>query len=203
MYFDLMLFEKSTSPVSSANYTVIPRTSDALFHLFQHFKQIRYAVSEEEGLNSSELELLLILAHAKDNCSIKFISEQMHLCSQAITKISRALEKRELVYFEKSTQDRRVTFVKLSDSGQVVVQRERLAREKALQHAIAKMEDTHFGQADHENETRETASAIGESQQSELDKANEAIHQSGGAFSPSFLADSLSIIAEHIGKTSI
>ncbi len=177
----------------------IPRTSDALFHLFQHFKQIRHDVANAHKLNTSELELLLILDHTEEDLSIKHISQRMMLCSQAITKISRSLNKSELVKFEKSSEDRRVTFVKLTQAGLNVVAEERHAREEALKEAINALADKEGHQSDGEvndrpSETHESA---------DLERATQAYAGGGGAFSPSFLADSLSQIASHITKTNL
>ncbi|MFW5659597.1 MAG: MarR family winged helix-turn-helix transcriptional regulator [Bacteroidota bacterium] len=150
-------------------------------------------------LNSSELELLLILAHTEEDLSIKHISQRMMLCSQAITKISRSLHNSELVKFEKSSEDRRVTFVKLTPQGLDVVAEERRAREQALQEAINALADQEGRQSDGEAVHRpsETHESI------DLERATQAYVGGGGAFSPSFLADSLSQIASHITKTNL
>ena len=177
----------------------IPRTSDALFHLFQHFKQIRHDVANAHQLNSSELELLLILAHSEEDLSIKHISQRMMLCSQAITKISRSLSKSELVKFEKSTEDRRVTYVKLTQNGLAVVSEERQARELALREAINALAEK---EGHHENgEVDDRPSETHES--ADLQRVTEAYAGGGGSFSPSFLADSLSLIASHMTKTNL
>lgn len=96
-------------------------------------KVIRHTVAEQTKLNTSEFELLQHIYYATEPQSVKALSNKMLLCSQAITKIARTLDTEGCLVHKKSTGDRRVTFLYLTDRGKALVEQEERLRDFVIQ----------------------------------------------------------------------
>ncbi len=115
--------------------------ASALFEIGHSLKKIKHQLAKQAELNASEFELLLILANSEEAVSIKLAAEKLLLCSQAVTKISKSLERKEFISFEKSQQDRRVTHLSLTPSGQVLTTQEKTLRQLIVNEALQKATD--------------------------------------------------------------
>lgn len=114
------------------------RTSIAqsIANIQRDFRVVKHRLAREAGLNTSEYELLLTLHALESSLSIKELSNHLLLCSQAITKIAKNLETKDLVTSAKSTHDRRVTYIQLTDKGLSLAEREQSFRESAIAEII-------------------------------------------------------------------
>jgi MarR family 2-MHQ and catechol resistance regulon transcriptional repressor len=106
--------------------------TNALYSINRDFRIVKYNMAREAGLNTSEYEFLISLLHSEKTLSIKELSNELLLCSQAITKISKHLEKLGLIESEKSTKDRRITYINLSKEGKDLANREARYRNKLI-----------------------------------------------------------------------
>ena len=88
------------------------------------------------GLNSTEYEVLFSVFYSKEQLSVKDLSREMFLCSQAITKITKELLKAELIYVEKSPKDRRVTYITLTEKGRNLIQKDEMRRKAMVRKCI-------------------------------------------------------------------
>lgn len=96
----------------------------------------KHNIARRSGLNTSELEVLVSLYHASDPLSIKHLSNDLMLCSQAITKICKNLQALGLIESRKSSIDRRITWVELSARGAVIAKEEKEYREGFLKQVL-------------------------------------------------------------------
>jgi MarR family transcriptional regulator, 2-MHQ and catechol-resistance regulon repressor len=108
---------------------ILNRSLTDVHHLV---RKIRYELANENGLNSSEFELLALLHSNSKPKSIKDVSCNMLLCSQAITKIAKSLMAKGLLTTQKSPADKRVTYLLLTSRGEMIADREQMLREFLL-----------------------------------------------------------------------
>lgn len=104
---------------------------------------IRYAKIELAkflGLNPTEYELLYTLFAHQKSMSVKELSKEMFLCSQAITKITKNLVRLGYLEAQKSFSDKRVTSINLTKLGTTAMQRGEAVREQMIQTAIQSIE---------------------------------------------------------------
>lgn len=109
--------------------------------IYQLIRKIRFELAAENNLNCSEFELLAYLYTNSNPRSIKEVSRNLLLCSQAITKIAKSLIREGLVNTEKNDDDKRVTYLMLTDKGKLLASREHQLRE----HLIRTIIRTHSG----------------------------------------------------------
>ncbi|MBX3102898.1 MAG: winged helix DNA-binding protein [Bacteroidetes bacterium] len=98
--------------------------SKACFDINYKIRQIKYVISRDAGLSTSEYEVLSYLRQVNDRRAIKDVSQYLLLCSQAVTKIAKRLLQLEYISMEKSAADRRVTFLTLTSKGQALAEEE-------------------------------------------------------------------------------
>lgn len=98
--------------------------SHACFDLNYRIRKIKYLIARSEGLNSSEYEVLSYLFHSGEKRSIKEVSKFLLLCSQAVTKITKKLVQEQYIELEKSSTDRRVTYLVLTTKGEALARTE-------------------------------------------------------------------------------
>jgi DNA-binding MarR family transcriptional regulator len=100
--------------------------------IYQLIRKIRFELAAETNMNCSEFELLAYLYTNNHPCSIKEVSRNLLLCSQAITKIAKSLIRKGLVTTEKNEDDKRVTYLLLTDKGKLLASREHQLREHLI-----------------------------------------------------------------------
>ncbi|MCS7073205.1 MAG: MarR family transcriptional regulator [Bacteroidia bacterium] len=88
------------------------------------------------GLNSTEYEVLFSIYYSKQSLSVKDLSREMFLSSQAITKIVKNLLKKGFIHAEKSAKDRRITYITLTEKGQTLIQKDEMHRKAMVRKCI-------------------------------------------------------------------
>jgi DNA-binding MarR family transcriptional regulator len=99
-------------------------------------QQIRYRLARAAGLNNSEFELLTTLHHYGRPMNVKELAEELLLCSQAITKITKRLQSLNMISLGKSEQDRRATMVDLMPKGSEIAVWDAEIRQRLFEHAL-------------------------------------------------------------------
>jgi DNA-binding MarR family transcriptional regulator len=122
----------------------ITQLDQSLQTLHRYARQIRHDFANRTGLNYTEFELLAVLNEYDRPMSVKEVSKELFLCSQAVTKISKFLLSVNLIVVEKSKEDKRVTFLSLTDSGRSIAAREQNARESVLQKCLVAIPSQHI-----------------------------------------------------------
>ena len=105
---------------------------------------IRYAKIELAkflGLNPTEYELLYTLFVHQRSMSVKELSAEMFLSSQAITKITKNLILLNYLESNKSSTDKRVTFITLSKLGFISMQKGEIVRDQMIKTVIQNIEN--------------------------------------------------------------
>lgn len=105
---------------------------------------IRYAKIELAkflGLNPTEYELLYTLFVHQRSMSVKELSAEMFLSSQAITKITKNLILLNYLESNKSSTDKRVTFITLSKLGFISMQKGEIVRDQMIKTVIQSIEN--------------------------------------------------------------
>ncbi len=100
--------------------------------IFTHALMVRNELATKANLNVTEIEFLATVFLAGKQLSVKEVSSQLHLCSQAVTKISKNLRSLGLIATHKSLVDKRSTLISLTESGQKLAQLEKNKREVLL-----------------------------------------------------------------------
>lgn len=104
--------------------------------IHQHMRWIRHQFANRTGLNYTEFELLAVLNEQGRPMSVKEVSRELFLCSQAVTKISKFLLSANLIVVEKSKEDKRVTFLQLTEPGRSLAESERQTRTSVLSKSL-------------------------------------------------------------------
>ncbi|MDX2062833.1 MAG: MarR family transcriptional regulator [Bacteroidia bacterium] len=111
----------------------ITRSCHGLSKAEQH---VRYRLARAKGLNTSEFELLTTLFHYNRPMNVKELAEELMLCSQAVTKITKRLQGLDMISLAKSEQDRRATMVDLREKGREIAEWETQIRQRLFAHAL-------------------------------------------------------------------
>src|SRR4051812_48874575 len=107
----------------------IQNLATTIKHFNDAIRLAKYNMAKQYGLNTSEFEVLISLYHVGEPLSIKQLSSELLLCSQAITKICKNLQKLDMVECKKSSLDRRLTKAELTATGNKVARTEKEYRE--------------------------------------------------------------------------
>jgi|NOAtaT_6_FD_contig_21_4946238_length_581_multi_4_in_0_out_0_1 DNA-binding MarR family transcriptional regulator len=107
--------------------------SKACFDINYKIRQIKHVISRDAGLSTSEYEVISYLHQVDERRAIKDVSQYLLLCSQAVTKIAKRLLQLEYIAMEKSTEDRRVTYLTLTSKGQSLAEDEASQKEAIFQ----------------------------------------------------------------------
>jgi DNA-binding MarR family transcriptional regulator len=110
--------------------------TQALKTLSDALRFAKHTIAYRNGLNTSELEVLVSLYNSPEPLSIKNLSSDLMLCSQAITKIAKNLNALGLLESRKSTIDRRITWIELTAKGAAIAKEERDFRESLIKKSL-------------------------------------------------------------------
>jgi DNA-binding MarR family transcriptional regulator len=108
-----------------------------LRNLHDSIRLAKYNMAKQYGLNTSEFEVLVSLYQSSEPLSIKQLSNELLLCSQAITKICKNLQSLGLVDSSKSSIDRRITRVELTAAGNRIASVEDDYRRKLISNGLS------------------------------------------------------------------
>jgi DNA-binding MarR family transcriptional regulator len=99
-------------------------------------QQVRFRLSRSKGLNTSEFELITTIFHHGRPMNVKELAEELMLCSQAVTKITKRLQSLSMISLAKSEQDRRSTMVDLLEKGREIAEWDAQVRQGLFEHAL-------------------------------------------------------------------
>lgn len=116
--------------------TLTEQLDRSMVDVYNLTRHIRHEFARKAKLKSSEYETLLILRYGRKPMSVKELSSELLLSSQAITKILQKLVKRGYITSQKSEEDRRVTFSELTPAGMELAEIEYQARLRTLDLAM-------------------------------------------------------------------
>lgn len=95
---------------------------EAIIYLYTESRRITKGMAREVGLTGPQLTVIKLLETFQD-LSLSSLSERIQAQNSTVTGIIDRMEREGLVRRERSTSDRRVVFIRLSEKGQ------KLARE--------------------------------------------------------------------------
>ena len=112
----------TTSPVTDTARPEIDQIVEMIVYLYTESRRLTKGMAREVGLTGPQLTVLKLLETFQD-LSLSSLSERIRAQNSTVTGIIDRMEREGLVGRERSTSDRRVVHIKLTDKG------EKLARE--------------------------------------------------------------------------
>lgn len=96
-------------------------------------RKIQCDFQKELGISHNCILLLELLYEYDSPISVKQAAEELCVCSQAITRMVHQLKALRFIHVEKSSHDRRVTYLYLTQEGKQLVNQMLTAQEKAFE----------------------------------------------------------------------
>lgn len=109
-------------------------------------QQVRFRLAKASGLNTSEFEVLTTLLYYDRPMNVKELAQELMLCSQAVTKITKRLNSLHLISLNKSEQDRRATMVDLLEKGRVLALWDAQVLQRLYEEALRGEDTTEIGE---------------------------------------------------------
>ena len=104
-------------PTSSDPRTEIDSIVETIIYLYTESRRLTKGMAREVGLTGPQLTVIKLL-ETFDNLSLSSLSERIRAQNSTVTGIIDRMEREGLVRRERSTVDRRVIHIRLSDKGQ-------------------------------------------------------------------------------------
>lgn len=102
-------------------------TEQKLLTAFMHFKKAEWHQRSVAGYKPSEIRVLLCIhkgaKHALTDMKVSDISRFLHVTAPTVTQLIKGLEANGLIQREVDPSDRRAVCIRLTDKGEVVVQK--------------------------------------------------------------------------------
>jgi DNA-binding MarR family transcriptional regulator len=113
---------------------------DAIIYAAHRIRTVTDAALREHGLSLSGLKLLKALGNG--DCSMRELSQVLHVSPRTVTDIIDGLESRGLVTRCPHPSDRRVTLIRRTDAGAVETREASIASERVAAAAISGLDAT-------------------------------------------------------------
>jgi len=106
-----------TPPASSDSRPEIDSIVETIIYLYTESRRLTKGMAREVGLTGPQLTVIKLL-ESFDNLSLSSLSERIRAQNSTVTGIIDRMEREGLVRRERSTTDRRVVHIRLSEKGQ-------------------------------------------------------------------------------------
>jgi MarR family transcriptional regulator, organic hydroperoxide resistance regulator len=105
-----------TPPLSSDTRPEIDALIETIIYLYTESRRLTKGLASQFGLTGPQLTVIKLL-ETFDNLSLSSLSERIRAQNSTVTGIIDRMEREGLVRRERSTSDRRVVHIRLSDKG--------------------------------------------------------------------------------------
>lgn len=106
-----------TPPLSSDTRPEVDAIVETIIYLYTESRRLTKGLASQFGLTGPQLTVIKLL-ETFDNLSLSSLSERIRAQNSTVTGIIDRMEREGLVRRERSTSDRRVVHIRLSDKGQ-------------------------------------------------------------------------------------
>ena len=106
-----------TPPLSSDTRPEVDAIVETIIYLYTESRRLTKGLASQFGLTGPQLTVVKLL-ESFDNLSLSSLSERIRAQNSTVTGIIDRMEREGLVRRERSTSDRRVVHIRLSDKGQ-------------------------------------------------------------------------------------
>src|SRR4051812_24051473 len=104
-------------PVASENRPEVDAIVETIIYLYTESRRLTKGMASQFGLTGPQLTVIKLL-ETFENLSLSSLSERIRAQNSTVTGIIDRMEREGLVRRERSTSDRRVVHIRLSDKGQ-------------------------------------------------------------------------------------
>ena len=109
-------------PVSPETRPEVDAIVETIIYLYTESRRLTKGLASQFGLTGPQLTVIKLL-ETFDNLSLSTLSERIRAQNSTVTGIIDRMEREALVRRERSTEDRRVVHIKLTDKGQKLAQK--------------------------------------------------------------------------------
>src|SRR5580700_6868942 len=106
-----------TPPIASETRPEVDSIVETIIYLYTESRRLTKGMAREVGLTGPQLTVIKLL-ETFDNLSLSSLSERIRAQNSTVTGIIDRMEREGLVRRERSTVDRRVVHIRLSEKGQ-------------------------------------------------------------------------------------
>lgn len=106
-----------THPISTESKPEVDSIVETIIYLYTESRRLTKGLASQFGLTGPQLTVIKLL-ETFENLSLSSLSERIRAQNSTVTGIIDRMEREELVRRERSTSDRRVVHIRLSDKGQ-------------------------------------------------------------------------------------
>jgi DNA-binding MarR family transcriptional regulator len=106
-----------TPPLSTEARPEVDAIVETIIYLYTESRRLTKGLASQFGLTGPQLTVIKLL-ETFDNLSLSSLSERIRAQNSTVTGIIDRMEREGLVRRERSTSDRRVVHIRLSDKGQ-------------------------------------------------------------------------------------
>jgi DNA-binding MarR family transcriptional regulator len=111
-----------TPPIAPETRPEVDAIVETIIYLYTESRRITKGMAREVGLTGPQLTVIKLL-ETFENLSLSSLSERIRAQNSTVTGIIDRMEREGLVRRERSTTDRRVVHIRLSDKGQKLAQK--------------------------------------------------------------------------------
>ncbi len=111
---------------------------ETIIYLYTESRRLTKGMAREVGLTGPQLTVIKLL-ESFDNLSLSSLSERIRAQNSTVTGIIDRMEREGLVRRERSTVDRRVVHIKLSDKGQKLARQIQVEPMEIFREALASL----------------------------------------------------------------
>jgi DNA-binding MarR family transcriptional regulator len=109
-------------PAAADPRTEVDSIVETIIYLYTESRRLTKGMASQFGLTGPQLTVIKLL-ETFDNLSLSSLSERIRAQNSTVTGIIDRMERENLVRRERSTTDRRVVHIRLSDKGQKLAQK--------------------------------------------------------------------------------
>jgi DNA-binding MarR family transcriptional regulator len=124
------------SPSSADPRTEVDSIVETIIYLYTESRRLTKGMAREVGLTGPQLTVIKLL-ETFDNLSLSSLSERIRAQNSTVTGIIDRMEREGLVRRERSTVDRRVIHIRLSDKGQKLARQIQVEPMEIFREALA------------------------------------------------------------------
>jgi len=111
-----------TPPIAPETRPEVDAIVETIIYLYTESRRLTKGMAREVGLTGPQLTVIKLL-ETFENLSLSSLSERIRAQNSTVTGIIDRMEREGLVRRERSTTDRRVVHIRLSDKGQKLAQK--------------------------------------------------------------------------------
>jgi MarR family transcriptional regulator, organic hydroperoxide resistance regulator len=126
------------SPHANDSRTEVDSIVETIIYLYTESRRLTKGMASQFGLTGPQLTVIKLL-ESFDNLSLSSLSERIRAQNSTVTGIIDRMEREGLVRRERSTVDRRVVHIRLSDKGQKLARQIQVEPMEIFRDALASL----------------------------------------------------------------